>query len=287
MKYVYCDINDGDSGNSVGGETEQETEQETTVGTADQNSEPSILKSATFDQENIQLANFPAKYTVKNEDGTVNIEETAKKLNEGYSHLAKKMGETGGLLPDNPEDYKIEFDAKSLGLPDNISPELLKKDNEFKEFVSKAHKAGFTNEQINLVAGEYLQAVQSVFDQKMEDDKTAAQKILSETWKTPAELNHNLASARKAFEYFASDEEKSQIDSIGNNPIMISLLAKIGNTMREDSSIMQTQSSESRDSISSLMMSEAYSDEKHPDHKRVYNQVSKYYRDTVGEEIVY
>lgn len=250
------------------------------------NSEPSLLNEVTPEQVSDPLE-FPEKYTVKNEDGTVNIEESAKKLNEGYSHLAKKMGETGGTVPDNPEGYEITFDAKALGLPEELSPEVLKGDPSFKEFVSKAHQAGFTNEQVNLVAGGYLQAVQSVFDRKTEDDKTATQKILSETWKTPDELNRNLASARKAFEYFASDEEKAQIDSIGNNPIMISLLAKIGNTMREDSPIMQTQSSESRETIQSLMMSDAYSDKKHPDHKKVYGQVSKYYRDTVGGEQYY
>lgn len=283
MRYVYSDINHGDSGNSVAIDNLQENITETN----NQNSEQSILKSAISNQENNQLANFPSKYTVKNDDGTVNIEQTARKLNEGYSHLAKKMGETGGLVPDSPDGYKIEFDAKSLGLTEDISPEMLKNDTEFNEFVSKAHSAGFTNEQINLVVGEYLQAIQSVFERKMDDDKAEAQKILSETWKTPDELNRNLSSAKKAFEYFASDEEKAQIDSIGNNPVIISLLAKIGNTMREDSPILQTQSSESRDSISSLMMSEAYIDEKHPDHNRVYNQVAKYYRDTVGEETVY
>lgn len=282
---VYLDINHGDSGNDVVSDNGSGNRED--IATVNQNSESSILKNVPIDQENNQLAAFPIKYTVKNEDGTVNIEQTARKLSEGYSHLAKKMGETGGLVPDSPEGYKIEFDAKALGISEEISPEVLKNDNEFNEFINKAHLAGFTNEQINLVAGEYLQAVQSVFDRKMDDDKAEAQKILSETWKTPDELNRNLSNAKKAFEYFASEEEKAQIDSIGNNPLIISLLAKIGNTMREDSPILQTQSSESRDSISALMMSEAYSDEKHPDHKRVYNQVAKYYRDTVGEETVY
>lgn len=202
-------------------------------------------------------------------------------------HLAKKMGKTGGKVPDKPEGYEINFDAKALGLPEELSPEILQSDPSFREFVSKAHQTGFTNEQLNLVAGGYLQAMQSVFDRKMEDDKAATQKILSDTWKTPEELNRNLAGARKAFDYFASEEEKAQIDSIGNNPLIISLLAKIGQTMGEDSPIMQTQSAESRATIQTLMMSDAYSDEKHPDHKKVYEQVAKYYRDTIGEESYY
>lgn len=277
IKNVYCDVEQGEQGEQGelggGGEPVQEQEQ-------------SLLSETALPVANESLA-FPEKYTVKNEDGTVNIEETAKKVTEGYNHLAKKMGETGGLVPDKPEGYKIEFDAKELGLPENVSPEILQSDPSFKEFIGKAHQAGFTNEQINLVAGEYLQAVQSVFDRKMDDDKAAAQKILSENWKTPDELNRNLSNARKAFEYFASDEEKAQIDSIGNNPVMISLLAKIGSTMREDSPIMQAQSSESRETIQSLMESEAYLDTKHPDHTRVGAVISKYYRDTVGEEAVY
>lgn len=228
--------------------------------------------------------NFPEKYTVKNEDGTINTTESTRKLLDGYSNLSKKMGETGGVVPDSAEGYKIEFNAQDLGLPEGVTPELVQKDEDFKQFAEEAHKAGFTNEQINLVAGRYLSVVQSLLDRRDENDMNACKEALMKTWTTPDEMNLGIQNAVKAFNHFASEQDKALIDTIGNNPLVVRVLANVGAIMREDSPARNTQPTESRETITALMKSEAYQDPKHQDHERVYNQVAQYYHQTVGED---
>ncbi|MDF7671155.1 hypothetical protein PT276_08125 [Orbaceae bacterium ESL0721] len=259
--------------------------------TGDQDSQPSVLSTGTEqqkapDQQN-QNFSFPEKCTVKNEDGSVNNEASTQKLLESYTHLSKRMGETGGLVPTSADGYKIEFDQEALGFPESVTPELLRADPDFKRFSEEAHKAGFTNEQMNLVAKEYLGVVRDLVDRRYENDLNACKTELMETWKTPDEMSTGINNALKAFNHFASDQDKALIDTIGNNPLVVRLLANIGATMREDAPARNTQPPESRETITSLMKSEAYHDPKHPDHDRVTQQVKQYYRQTVGDEVIY
>lgn len=250
--------------------------------------ESSLLASAQSTAEGANSGqeglSFPEKYAVKNEDGTVNVSESTRKLLDGYNNLAKKMGETGGVVPDSAEGYKLDFNPNELGLPENITPEVLKNDADFKQFAEEAHKAGFTNEQVNLVATKYLNVVQSVLDRRDENDMAACKEALLQTWKTPAELDVGIKNAYKAFNHFASDEDKALLDTIGNNPLIVRVLANVGAMMREDSPVRNAQPTESRETITALMKSEAYLDSKHPEHEKVSNQVSQYYRQTVGDD---
>ena len=255
--------------------------------------QPSMLSSAQNDQvtENQnaitnkdQALAFPDKYTVKNPDGTVNRDESTRKLLEGYKHLSKKMGETGGIVPDNPDGYKIDFKPADLGLPENLTPEMVKNDEDFKKFAEQAHGLGFTNEQINLVASKYLEVVNSALDRRDENDMNACREELMKTWTNQGELDTGIKNAVRAFNHFASEQDRGLIDVIGNNPIVVRLLANIGATMREDSPVRNAQPMESRETITSLMKSEAYMNPKHPEHDAVYRQVTNYYQRAVGDD---
>lgn len=251
--------------------------------------QPSMLSSAQNDQagENQttdELLAFPDKYTVKNPDGTVNRDESTRKLLEGYKHLSKKMGETGGIVPDNPDGYKIDFKPADLGLPENLTPEMVKNDEDFKKFAEQAHGLGFTNEQINLVASKYLEVVNSALDRRDENDMNACREELMKTWTNQGELDTGLKNAVRAFNHFASEQDRGLIDVIGNNPIVVRLLANIGATMREDSPVRNAQPMESKETITSLMKSEAYMNPKHPEHDAVYRQVTNYYQRAVNDD---
>lgn len=302
IKYVLLNLDNigGSDGGNGGGNGAASTDQQATSvadalsassvgeGEGAKSPESSLL---TSDQSTADGANsgqedlsFPEKYAVKNEDGTVNVSESTRKLLDGYNNLAKKMGETGGVVPDNAEGYKIDFNPQELGLPENMTPEVLKNDADFKQFAEEAHKAGFTNEQVNLVATKYLNVVQSLIDRRDENDMAACKEVLLQTWKTPAELDAGIKNARKAFNHFATDEDKPLIDTIGNNPLIVRVLANVGAMMREDSPARNAQPTESRETITALMKSPAYMDPKHPDHEKVSNQISQYYRDAVGDD---
>lgn len=257
-----------------------------TQGQETTSAEPSLLSSAQTESGTAnqpEETNFPNKFLVKNEDGTVDTEASNRKLLDAYNHLSKKMGETGGVVPDSADDYKIDFDAQSMGLPEGVTPDLVKRDADFSAFTKEAHAAGFTNEQINLVAKSYLNVVQSVLDRRDENDITACNKALSETYTTPGEKDIAIRNAQRAFAKFAPEQYRGNIDDIGNNPIVIGILANVGALLGEDSPANNRQPSESRETITALMKSDAYMDPKHPDHDRVYRQVSEYYRQAYGD----
>ncbi|SSR98553.1 hypothetical protein ABUP55_07680 [Acinetobacter baumannii] len=70
--------------------------------------------------------------------------------------------------------------------------------------------------------------------------------------------------------------EEIQNPTIGNNPTVIKLLAHFGKQLGEDVPPQNTQQSSGED-VQELMRSEAYSNASHPDHKRVTEQVNRWY----------
>lgn len=260
-------------------------------GVETKSSESSLLSNSQTESgsntETPETTQFPEKFLVKKDDGSIDTEASSRKLAEGYNHLAKKMGETGGVVPDSAEGYKIDFNAQELGLPESITPELVQNDADFKAFAEEAHKAGFTNEQINLIATRYVTMAQTLIERRDESDMSECQKALAETWKTPDELNKGIQNAQRAFNRFASEQDKGLIDTIGNNPIIVRLLANVGALMKEDAPARNVQPSESRETIKSIMQSPAYLDDKHPDHAKVMQQVSQYYQQAYGDTEYY
>lgn len=249
--------------------------------------ESSVLSSAQKDSDILsqtqEALSFPEKYIVKKEDGSLDTEASTRKLVDGYNNLSKKLGVTGGVVPDNAEGYKINIDIEGLKLPDGFNSEMVQNDPDFKSFTEEAHRAGFTNDQINLVANKYVSLVNDIITRKENCDADACKKELMEIWATPEEMSTGINNAMKAFNYFASEADKANIDVIGNNPLIIRLLANVGLKMREDAPVRNPQSSESRETIQSLMQSDAYLDPKHPDHARVYQQVTQYYNKNVRD----
>lgn len=297
IRYVLrnVDINGGDAGGATAAENAP-TSLVDAVASADQgggtkSSESSLLSNSQTESgsntETPETTPFPEKFLVKKDDGSIDTEASSRKLAEGYNHLAKKMGETGGVVPDSAEGYKIDFNAQELGLPESITPELVQNDADFKAFAEEAHKAGFTNEQINLIATRYVTMAQTLIERRDESDMAECQKALAETWKNPDELNKGIQNAQRAFNRFASEQDKGLIDTIGNNPIIVRLLANVGALMKEDAPARNVQPSESRETIKSIMQSPAYLDDKHPDHAKVMQQVNQYYQQAYGDTEYY
>lgn len=283
------DVNGGDAGGMPAADSVQTSladvvaiSSNSTQGEENKTPEASLLSSSSETPEG-ELP-FPEKFIVKKEDGTIDTEASSRKLADGYNHLAKKMGETGGVVPDSPDGYKIDFNAQELGLPESITPELVQNDADFKAFAQDAHKAGFTNEQINLIAERYATVVQTLVDRRDEYDMTLCQEALAKTWVTPSEMNKGIQNAQRAFNRFASEEDKGLIDIIGNNPIVVRLLANVGALMKEDSPARDVQPSESQETIRTIMQSPAYLDPKHPDHAKAVNQVDQYYKKVYGDK---
>lgn len=226
---------------------------------------------------------FPEKYEIKNADGSVDVNASTAKLIEGYKNISKKMGETGGLVPDSPEKYKIEFDPEKLGIPNTVTADTLQGDEEFQKFLQDAHTAGITNEQINLITGKYLQHTYKMLDSKMQMDADHAQEELSKLWGED-KFEKNLSVAQKALNAFTTPEERKELGALSNNPKFIALLAKVGEHIGEDTPSVQATQAGSRESIDALMRSPAYLDPTHADYNRVQAEIKAHYARVYGQQ---
>lgn len=157
--------------------------------------------------------------------------------------------ETKPDIPESSDAYNVEIDGFDF--------DSFKADESNKAFLDNAHQAGLTNAQMAVV----MQA----FDQH-----TAVQvEALQNDW--GGEYEANLRFANQAIQ--AAGLQTTDVDS---PTFGIRLAAYFGKALQEDMPPQNTQQSAS-EAISELIASEAYMNESHPDHKRVYAQVQSHY----------
>lgn len=146
-------------------------------------------------------------------------------------------------------------------------------------FLERAREAGLDNNSLNFLLGEYNQLIPQLMEANAALDNEAAVKTMGEVWGGEAEQNFGFA--RSAAENLVSNgvltAEEVNNPSFGNNPLVLKMAAYFGQQLNEDTPPSNTQQNGATD-IQSLMQSEAYLNESHPDHKRVYGQVQNFYQ---------
>lgn len=150
-------------------------------------------------------------------------------------------------VPESADAYSVEIEGFDF--------DAFKADNA--EVLQSFHAEGMTNKQVEAVVKAY------------EQHQSVQMEALQEEWGNDFGANVNLAKqAIEALGFQASD-----LDS----PIgALKLAAAIGKHIQEDLPPSNTQQNVG-ESVQQLMMSEAYLNDKHPDHKRVYAQVEQAY----------
>lgn len=150
-------------------------------------------------------------------------------------------------VPESADAYSVSIDGFDF--------DAFKADNA--EVLQSFHAEGMTNKQVEAVVKAY------------EQHQSVQMEALQEEWGNDFGANVNLAKqAIEALGFQASD-----LDS----PIgALRLAAAIGKHIQEDLPPSNTQQNVG-ESVQQLMMSEAYLNDKHPDHKRVYAQVEQAY----------
>ncbi|WP_336018613.1 hypothetical protein [Acinetobacter lwoffii] len=150
-------------------------------------------------------------------------------------------------VPESADAYSVSIDGFDF--------DAFKADNT--EVLESFHAEGMTNKQVEAVVKAY------------EQHQSVQMEALQQEWGNNFGANVNLAKqAIEALGFQASD-----LDS----PIgALKLAAAIGKHIQEDSPPFNTQQN-GGESIQQLMQSEAYLNDKHPDHKRVYAQVEQAY----------
>lgn len=183
--------------------------------------------------------NAPDKYLVKTDAGEIDWQATARKIDDGRSHLEKRFG-SGDVPPADVSGYKIEAPADYAEILKDWKPA---EDQALQSFLTNAHQAGMTQKQIDLVIGEYgrvmsqVQGAQLSPEQQAEKAASDAAAALGELWTDQAEFDKNVGLSFQAGQKLAAklgvpfDEFNA---ALGNNPMFIRLAAKLAPEMAED-----------------------------------------------------
>ena len=243
---------------------------------------PSVLGGTPQGQEQAPDTSpfnwIPEKFRVSKDDGAIDLEASAKKVEEHRANLEKRLG-SGDIPPKTPEEY-----APTVEADEGFDVKAFMADEGTKGFLKGAHAKGMTNEQVSYVLSQYAKTAPLLVKGSQVMDMDAVQANLRETWKDDAEYNRNIDAywntahiiARKAgIEY---DEESS---GLARNPTFVKMMAAISKEFQEDTP-PGSASPVASDDIKKLMASEAYNNPKHIDHERVSKQVQEHFQRTYG-----
>lgn len=175
------------------------------------------------------------------------------------------------VVPESIDGYEVNvegFDFDEFkAIPEN------------QEFLERARAAGFDNEKLGFLLGEYNELIPALMEGNAALDNETTVKTMTEVWGAEAEQNFGYAQAVAgnliANGVLTAEEVKDP--SFGNNPLVLKMAAYFGSQLQEDTPPSNTQQSGGVD-VESLMKSEAYLNESHPDHKRVFSQVQNFYQ---------
>lgn len=215
------------------------------------------------------LAWLPEKYRVKGDDGAVKVEDSAKKLAEAYGALNKRMVDTG-LPPESPDKYEFKAPEgkESLELDAAMTAEAKK----------GLHGLGLTQKQYQGVMEMYVNSLEGMVTRGTVMGAAKATEALAASWGQPdtPTFKANLGYAKKAFDAFADDGDKAAIDKIGNDPVTLRILAKIGRELQEDTS--GAANVMAPESLETLMKDPAYMDPRHARHAEVKAKVTAHFQ---------
>jgi len=243
-------------------------------GTALESVEAQAVTEVTNESGAAQAANdnwLPEKHVVKKEDGTIDLEASARKQADAYRALEKRLG-TGDIPPKTAEEYAPELKVEGFDL------EELKQDEMYQDFAKKAHEAGMTNAQFSLAVNEFLPRVAELLQADSVQTAAACDEELAKVWTTPNEMTVNKQNALRTIKAFADspDQERAIIKAVGNNAEALKLLAKIGPELQEGRA-PQAAGLPAMIDIEALQKSEAYWNENHPEHSATKAKVARYY----------
>lgn len=215
-------------------------------------------------------ATIPEKYQVKKEDGTIDIAASSTKLAEAYGNLEKRIG-TGDIPPKTADEYDITVpDA----LKETWKP---KEDPLLKDFLGKAHAAGMTQKQVDLVMSQYMELAPELVMGARALDAESCTAELKTQWKTDEQYNAEVGKAYRAASAYGGKDAEAIVRDYGNDPRIVRLLANVGKELGEDKSSNFDGDLGKQGDVDAIMTSEAYNNPKHADHARVSQQVRTHF----------
>ncbi|WLE60289.1 hypothetical protein GIY62_06435 [Burkholderia plantarii] len=225
---------------------------------------------------------LPEKYRVNAADGALDLSASAQKLAGGYGELSKRMGD-GGAPPATAGEYQVS-------VPDALKEQMgdLAKDAAFTKFRDDMHAAGLSQKQFDGVMAKYFELVPAIAAGAAQYTSETATADLKKVWTDDAAFQKNIGLAYRAGSAVASAAGMSFDDlekaGLSNNPTFIRLMASLGPEFAEDAPPGEAGAGSlmSEDDVKKLLISEANTNPKHPDHKATRARIDAYYNRKYG-----
>ena len=217
---------------------------------------------------------FAEKFRVQKDDGTVDIEASARRSEQARSHLEKRLG-VGDMRPGTAAEYKFE-------LPEDKAPVLAAfGEKGLDDFKAKAHALGLTESQATGILGEMVSMVPAITGDLNRFDHGQAMQELREVWTTPAEFDEGMRASMRAVAAFAGGDAQAVLTRYGNDATFVRMMAGIGREIGEDRA-PDLNSPATGDDIGELTKSEAYTNPRHKDHAAVSARVMNFHKARSG-----
>ncbi len=194
------------------------------------------------------------------------IQDGGEQGNQGQGNNSDTL-----KVPESADGYEVNIDGFDFNEFKGIE--------ENKAFLDEAHKAGLSNEQLGFVLGKYNEIIPQLMEANAYLDNESCIQTMTEAWGNDTQVNFGFAKAAadNAIANGILTAEEVNSPEFGNNPLVLKMAAYFGQQLGEDTLPKNTQQSGSVD-IQSLMSSEAYLNDKNPDHARVSAQVQSWYQ---------
>jgi len=205
-------------------------------------------------------------------DGALDMEATAKKIADGYTNLERRMG-AGDAPPQSVDGYK-------LNLPDELAARVnadeLAKAADFQEFRKSMHGLGLSQKQMDGVTATLLERGLKLREAMpvLDAAETTAKLRGMDGWKTDAEYQRSIGQAYSAGKHYFAGDFEGVLKDYGNDPRIITMLQRLGSEMGEDVQPSAEALGQIQANLDQLMTSPAYLNDRHPQHRAVFDQVS-------------
>lgn len=181
------------------------------------------------------------------------------------------------MPPKSAEDYKVNVPE---ALAEKVNAEELAKDPMVSQFLKDAHAAGFTQKQVDMAIGAFLERAPGLAQGMAQLSTEECTATLREDWKTDQEYQTNIKAAYRAADAFG--DVNKILERYGNDPDVIKLLAKVGKELNEDTSAPAGSQATFQADVETLTKSKAYMDPTHPEHTVTKQKVQALMERTYG-----